>query len=73
MIDDDMAKLARAWHAIRSRDRAVIKLETASMIFRYANYGICVSRDPPAPDPRQTSLDLVGGSHRARAVKVLVT
>ena len=49
----DFEKIARAWHLIRAHDRVNLTLETATMLFRYANYGICTSRDPQPPDPRQ--------------------
>ena len=69
---NDFEKLARFWHSVGTRDRVELLFETAAMICRYANYGICVSPDPKPPDPRQTEMDLKGGSIGRRTVKILV-
>jgi hypothetical protein len=66
----DFEKLARAWWHIRAHDRVNLTLETCTMLFRYANYGICASSDVKPPDPRQATLDLRGGTYKPRKITI---
>ena len=69
----DLEKLSIAWHSLLTYGRVSLSLEGATMIFRHANYGICTSREPLPPDPRQRDLDLKGGSSRPRVVTITVS
>ncbi len=48
-------------------------MEFATTLFRYANYGICMSLDRLPEDPRQGKLELRGGSYRPRPVRISVS
>jgi len=65
-----MAKLAESWSRVRIDGRLHCSLEWMTTLFRYANYGICVTPDAKPTDPRQTQLDLQGGSHKRRVVTI---
>jgi hypothetical protein len=68
-----MVKLAKAWWHVRAYDRVNLTLETCTMLFRYANYGICVSPEVKPPDPRPSQLNLHGGSNRPRKITLTVS
>ena len=67
---DDFQKLAESWYRLRFEGRLDCSLEWCTTLFRYANYGICVSPKPKQPDPRQTQLDLQGGSLKRRVMTI---
>jgi hypothetical protein len=69
---DDFQKLAECWRRIRFDGRLNISLEFATVLFRYANRGICASHDPMPEDPRQAKLDLQGGAYRPQPVRITV-
>lgn len=41
-------KISYAWQSLLMNSRFDLSLEAASMIFRHADYGVCVSREPGA-------------------------
>ena len=56
--DRSIDKMSYAWRSLLMRGRIDMSLEAATMIFRYANYGICMTPDLKLEDPRQGHLDL---------------
>lgn len=70
---DDFWKLAECWRRVRTDCRLEISMEFATTLFRYANYGICMSLDRLPEDPRQGKLELRGGSYRPRPVRISVS
>ena len=58
---NDVDKLAEVWLQIRRDGQVRISWESAIWLMRTASYAILTRHEPPAPDRRQTSMDLRGG------------
>jgi hypothetical protein len=69
----DLEKLSIIWEDIRLRGRADISIEGAVWLMRTAAYAIATRHEPPAPDERQLSLELVGGRWKPRPVTIRVS
>ena len=64
---NDVAKLAEIWLQIRRDGQVRISWESALWLMRTASYVVLTRHEAPAPDPRQTSMDLRGGKLKRTA------
>jgi hypothetical protein len=69
---NDVDKLAEIWLQIRRDGQARISFEAAIWLMRTASYAILTRHEAPAPDPRQTIMDLPGGKLK-RVAKIDVS